>query len=70
MPVQEFGAWFILRGLRQIYLISMKKFIMLAVIKLLFNPIAHFKTMIICNSDIAGIEKPMDIGPQEKAIAY
>ena len=48
----------------------MKCPVLFSVIKLFFNPITYFKTVVICHSNISAVEKPMDVRAEEEAIAY
>ena len=44
--------------------------VLLSVIELFFDAIADFKTMVGCDRDIAGIEKPVNVGSEEQAIIH
>ena len=42
--------------------------VLLAIVELFLDTVADFKTMVGCDRDIPGIEKPVDVGPEQEAI--
>ena len=68
MPGQKFGAGFEVGSGGHVDLLPVENPVLHPVVEFFLDAVTDFKTMVGCDRDIPGIEKPVDVGPKEQAV--